>query len=199
MVKDPVKSTVETYDAIAKVHFDKYSDEGLLKIYLDYMIKHISGKSILDIGCGFGRDAKYLSERGFDVIGIDLSSNQLKIAKNHAPKAKFVQMDMRKLNFEDNTFDGIFAAASLVHLPKNQIESTLKEFFRVIKSKSILFVTVKKGTGESFSTKDYYAGNEKFFAYYSEDEIINLIESVGFKVKKILPLKGEWINIMFSS
>ncbi|MBI2598308.1 MAG: class I SAM-dependent methyltransferase, partial [Candidatus Diapherotrites archaeon] len=72
------------------------------------IVKENGHAKILDIGCGPGRDAKYFSEQGLDVTGIDLTSNFVKMASKNVPNATFKHMDMRSLDFPEDTFDGIW-------------------------------------------------------------------------------------------
>jgi len=118
----------------------KELDVKVIEHLLTYFIENLKGKKILDVGCGHGRDARYLSERGFEVVGIDLSRNLLKIARRMAPKAKFLLMDMRDLKFGDEEFDGIWSCASFLHIPKREALETLREFRRVLKPGGLLYL-----------------------------------------------------------
>jgi 8-oxo-dGTP pyrophosphatase MutT (NUDIX family) len=69
-------------------------------------------EQVIDIGCGPGRDAKVFQERGLKVTGIDFSPKMIAIATSSVPQAEFHVMDIEKLNFPENTFDGAWASAS---------------------------------------------------------------------------------------
>jgi len=177
--QDVVEKTIKVYeknsDKYAK-HYMRDERKGLHALF----IKKIKGKKILDIGCGPGTDAFYFSEKGFNVTGIDLTEKFLEIASKKAPKAQFLKMDMRKLDFPDKSFDGIWANVSFLHLPKNDGKNALIEFFRVLKHKGLLYISVKSGKGQGFvaeRTKD-----SRFFSFYSLEEIRKTVESCGFKV-----------------
>ncbi|MBU1974807.1 MAG: methyltransferase domain-containing protein, partial [Nanoarchaeota archaeon] len=101
---DRLNETIRTYDKdvdryIHKLEFDLPKEE------LEKFIGLLKGKKVLDAGCGAGRDSKYLSEKGLDVIGIDLSKNMIKAAKERA-KAEFHVGDIRNTNFGDASFNG---------------------------------------------------------------------------------------------
>jgi ubiquinone/menaquinone biosynthesis C-methylase UbiE len=186
MVNDnEVQKTIETYEKTADSYFKKHFEIEWIKEYEDYFIANLGGKKILDIGCGPGRDSKYFSEQGLDVTGIDLTSNFVSMASKNAPKAKFVQMDMRKLNFSESSFDGIWVCASLLHIPKKDVKNTLLGFKKVLKSNGLVYLSVKAGKGEKIIEKEEYQGLIKFFAFYSENELEELIKSCGLKVIKI--------------
>jgi ubiquinone/menaquinone biosynthesis C-methylase UbiE len=74
---------------------------------------------ILDAGCGAGiPTAKFLVNRGIKVTGIDISETMLNLAKKIVPEAKYIKMDINRLNFKEYTFDGIISVYTLFHIPK---------------------------------------------------------------------------------
>lgn len=201
MKKDPTKETLEVYEKTAK-HFSKIhpkrTDETMLGILADFVV-NLRGKKVLDIGCGSGRDSKYFLEKGLKVTGIDYSRTFINIASKKVPNAKFLQMDMRKLEFPGNSFDGVWAEASFLHIPKNQARKTLIGIKRILKKDGLLHISVKKGEGEKFVKKDEYIGMAKFFSFYSPDEFRKLIESCGFNIIELIETKKDdtnWIHIL---
>jgi len=73
---------------------------------------------ILDIGCGWRKDAKIFSDLGYKVTGIDISENLLAIARKTSPTSQFVKADFRQIPFLEQSFDGLWASASLLHAEK---------------------------------------------------------------------------------
>ena len=192
---DVVKKTIEEYEKKAEEYSKtRQNIDPKLRETADFFIKHLKGKKILDVGCGSGRDSQYFAERGLQVIGIDAVKAFIKIAKSKVPKAKFKLMDMRKLEFLGNSFDGLWASASLLHIPKAEAKQTIEEFKRVLKPNGILFIGVKQGEGERFVQED---NMERFFAYYTKEELEKLIEETGFKIlQTTIVEKGDaiWIR-----
>jgi len=195
--KDVVTKTIQAYEETAEDYYKTHFDINEIKDIADFFIKNLNGQKILDIGCGPGRDAKYFSEHGLDVTGIDLASNFLKMASNHVPTAKFTQMDMRELDFPENSFDGIWVCASFLHVPKRDAKNTLLKFRRVLRTGGLIFITVKAGTGEKFIQTEKHKDQTKFFVFYGVNEFKNLIESCNFKILKIIidKKKDTWINV----
>ena len=64
-------------------------------------------------------------DKGFQVIGIDYSNEMLGTARNKVPDGSFRHMDMRELDFEEESFDGLLVAYSLIHIPSEDIPKTL--------------------------------------------------------------------------
>ena len=181
-----VKKTIQTYEEVAddyhKTNFNLYD----LKYLADIFIQNLKGQKILDIGCGPGRDAKYFSEKGLAVTGIDLASNFIKIASVSVPTAKFIQMDMRTLDFPENTFDGIWVNSSFLHIPKVDAKTTLIGFRKILKPNGLMYISVKQGDEEKFVESEDFKGKTRFFAFYNENEFKNLIESCNFKILKVI-------------
>lgn len=194
---DTVAETIKTYEELAEDYYNSHFDIGEIKHDADFFIRNLNGRKILDIGCGPGRDAKYFSKHGLNVTGIDLTPSFIKMASKNVSKTKFVLMDMRNLDFQENSFDGIWACASFLHIPKNEAKNTLLGFKRVLKPNGLLYISVKQGVEEKFVKKDEYKGRERFFAFYSEGEFKKLVESCDFKIWKFtLEKKREdWITV----
>ncbi|MFH1592975.1 MAG: methyltransferase domain-containing protein [Candidatus Woesearchaeota archaeon] len=192
-----VAKTIKTYEELAEDYYKTHFDINEIKNIADFFIQNLKGQKILDIGCGPGRDAKYFSEHDLEVTGIDLTSNFVKMASQNVPNAKFKQMDMRNLDFPENTFDGIWACASFLHVPKEDAKNTLLGFKKILKPAGLIYLSVKQGDEEKFVEKDEYKGRTKFFAFYTQDEFKNLIESCNFKIVKVLidNKKDTWINV----
>jgi ubiquinone/menaquinone biosynthesis C-methylase UbiE len=192
-----VAKTIKTYEELTEDYYKTHFDINEIKNIADFFIQNLKGQKILDIGCGPGRDAKYFSEHDLEVTGIDLTSNFVKMASQNVPNAKFIQMDMRNVDFPENTFDGIWACASFLHVPKEDAENTLLGFRKILKPAGLIYLSVKQGNEEKFVEKDEYKGKTKFFAFYSQDKFKNLIESCNFKIVKVLidNKKDIWINV----
>ena len=97
----------------------------------DIFNKHGDVKDVLDIGCGTGSHAKYLSEKGYSVTGLDKSENMIKIARKKSPKAKFVKGHMRDFS-PGKKFDAALAIFTVIN-DSTSLEE-LHESFRKINS-----------------------------------------------------------------
>jgi len=194
---DVVQKTIDTYEQTADLYNSLYPDVNRKNI--DFFIKQLKGKNILDIGCGSGRDAEYFVNKGLDVAGIDLSDRFIEISRARVPNAKFIKMDMRNIDFPLESFDGIWSLASILHIPKIAAKNTIKQLRKVLKTNGIIYISVKLGEGEKFIKRDRYKGLEKFFAFYTESEISDLLEQCGFEIIKLslynVPKQDTWIDV----
>jgi len=135
---------------------------------------------ILDAGCGAGVPvARFLIESGFDVVGIDFSENMLKLARKNVPKATFIRKDMTKLDFADDSFDGLTAFYSIIHVPREKHFSLFESFHRILKPHGTILACM--GPDEWESTEEYY-GTSMFWSHYSPEQSLHLVRDAGFRV-----------------
>src|SRR3989344_5685912 len=179
--------TIETYNKVAKNFSESHFDHFWIEEF-DFYRQLIPGKKVIDIGCGAGRDASVFSEYGFDYTGIDASGGMLEVACQRVPEAKFILMDFYKLDFPDESFDGFWAAASLLHIPKGKVAGVLQSLYKLIKKGGIGFISVKakKQLDEGMIEENKVGGIKRFFAFYDLEEFKNLLINAGFKIERTM-------------
>jgi ubiquinone/menaquinone biosynthesis C-methylase UbiE len=198
--EDPVEPTIKSYDEAAE-EYSRFHFSESFENRLDNFINLLPGKGlVLDVGCGCGRDTKYLSDRGIYTIGIDLSLGMIIQARKYVPNTRFLQMDMRKLEFEEFSFDGILAMASILHIPKVQMPDLLTEFRRVLKGNGLLYIVVMIGSGEKYVERSAAVPGmgPRFFAFYYKRELMNILNQTGFEIEAIKIdkyLGVDWLNV----
>lgn len=184
---DVVQQTIQTYDKIASKYCKKTRQSKFLNWEEKYIIKLLSfiSKSnpvLLDVGCGDGRHCIIIEKNGGKAIGIDLSQSMLEEAKKLYPKGNFQKMDMRKLIFKNDFFDGIWVSGCIYHVPKSTVNKVIEEFRRVLIINGVISVNIKLGTGEGMEVNPKsYPGFPRYFAYYSKEEMKNIFASFGFE------------------
>lgn len=178
----------DTYNKIAEDwnrdhHDDTWWHEGTKKFisFLDH------GDQVLDVGCGAGHKTKYLVEHGLKAIGTDLSEKMLGIAKREVPEVNFIVQDMRDTNQLKRQFDGIFAQACLLHIPKKEAQIVIEAILTKLKSGGYFYIAVKElksGSKEEeiLEENDYGYKYERFFSYYTLDEVKNYFTKLKMKI-----------------
>jgi SAM-dependent methyltransferase len=135
---------------------------------------------VLDAGCGPGHHAQLLSQRGNEVMAVDLSEGMLRIARKRVRLVSFARMDMQALSFPAGTFDAIWCAAAAIHVPREEILALLCSFRRTLRPHGILGITMQ--VGRASEVVDYH-GDRRFFEYYRDrQEIANLVSAAGLAV-----------------
>lgn len=196
------KKTIATYNRIAEEYAKKISDRARL-VEIEKFISYLKPKAkILDIGCAAGRDSRIFKNKGFDVVGIDLSKKLLAIARLDNPDVTFIKADMRKLPFENNNFNAIWANAVLHHLEKKEIETTLKEWQRILSPNGIMYIRTKMGKGIWKGKDSLSIGEEREFTLLTSKELESMLTKSGLKKIEIYQTKDKtrdllWINAFY--
>lgn len=150
--------------------------------------------TILDVGFGSGRDSLYFKSKGYDVYSIDPEEEFILHAK------KLGLENIYKIKAEDidfvNKFDGIWACASLLHIPSSELIGAFKKLDTALKDGGVLYVSFKYGDYEGIR-------NGRFFLDLNEEKIASFIKDTHLKIKDILitkdvrPKKEEkWLNVI---
>ena len=176
---NPEESTRLFYEAHAREYFESTYEVSLNATWDLLSSKLRPGASILDLGSGSGRDLRYFSTRGFNVVGLDYSLALLHLARS-VSGCSVVLADIRALPFRECSFDAIWAVASLLHLRKETIPAVLTEVGRVLRGNGYMLISVKEGFGEEFDSLGRYT------AFYQQEEWKSLLEASGFAIIHIL-------------
>jgi SAM-dependent methyltransferase len=181
-MKDKKKLTIESYNKTAEEYYKIVSSFEILP-ELEKFINLVKSKGyILDLGCGPGHHSRIFLENGFRIKGIDLSTEMIAIAEKEVPKGSFEVMDILDLKFENDSFDGIWSSASLLHIQKENLKSVLKELKRLLVKGGVLYISLKKGSGSEVLKDNRYGGVDKYYVYYQHEEINSLLSSLGFEI-----------------
>ena len=145
------------------------------------------GERVLEIGCGNGKTSRTLTERGCEVVGIDLSRSALDLCRSEVPinaGGEILLADARSLPFEDRAFFAVFALHVIGHLPKEGRERAAQEASRVLRPGGTLYFT-------GFSREDFRIGNGSEIEpgtilrkngiathYFSEEEVSDLFDGL---------------------
>ena len=105
------------------------------------LLPNLTGKKVLMLGCGTGEESLMLNEFGAtDIVGIDLSEESIRLAKESYPNCEFVVGDMHTLPFEDNAFDFVYSSLA-IHYSETP-ENVYKEIYRVLKQDGQLLFSI---------------------------------------------------------
>ena len=118
-----------------------------MKAIYDRFEKYLTpGMYILDAGCGPGRDAKYFIGKGYNVLGFD-SSQAMVDAANINCGYRVFKMEFSQMDY-NNEFDGIWCCASLLHVPKREINSVFQKIIDALKPGGVWYLSFKYGNSE---------------------------------------------------
>lgn len=173
----------ETYNKIAQKYDEKYfndtSDLPHLNKFLSYLPKNAK---VLDVGCGPGTFTQYVYKK-FDVEGIDISEEMLKIARKKFPDVLFKNMDMKHMTYENNSFDAIVAGYSFIHIAEDEVVTTLEEFHRILKPSGYVFIMAMEGEKDQIVAEPLLKSEKTFINFFSLDRLSNYLKEVGFHIE----------------
>jgi SAM-dependent methyltransferase len=154
---------------------------------------------LLDLGCGGGQDAGDLGERGYRVVGLDRTSALLSAGRRRFRSLPLVRADLRYLPFQAMSFDGLWAAASLMHLPKPDARRILTDLCRLVRPGGLFAATVTYGVKSRLVTDGWVPG--RYFARWRKDELARALRRAGWKILELKIItnrerKGRWLNLL---
>jgi SAM-dependent methyltransferase len=177
---DDYKSeTTKAYDSYPG-SFDSKFEEHFNKHVVDKaerFLGMINGKKILDLGAGPGNHAAYFKSCGYDVTCFDISEEMLRLCREKGLNS--VKGDIEKIDFVEE-FDGIWAYASLLHVPKNKVADVLNKMAKATKKDGVIGIALKEGKGEDYEEDERYPGTKRWFSYYQQEELESLFDEAGF-------------------
>lgn len=142
------------YDAIAEDYAATFpSTEPELPVdlaMLDHFVGRVvagGGAHVLDAGCGTGRIARYLVDRGLSVVGVDLSPGMLAMARRDHPDLELHEGSLTALPLADASVDGVVFWYSLIHLSDEELPVALAEAVRVLRPGGHVLLAFQKGEG----------------------------------------------------
>lgn len=169
-------NTLEYYNKNANTYYEQTLSGNLQENY-DRFLKHLpSNAYILDFGCGSGRDSKYFIEQGYKVKAIDGSEEMCKLASS------YINQEVYCMKFEDlkdiNTYDAIWACASILHIEKEKLINILSKMITALKYNGIIYTSFKIGNG-------YDIEEGKYYNYLTRNEMTRLLNTLHKNVKLI--------------
>ena len=141
---------------------------------------------ICDIGCGPGHTTKYLSSKGGEAIGIDISGNMIKEAKRLNPDIDFRVDNMFETKFPDAYFAGICSFYAIVNFNYKEITYAAREYFRLLNNNGLLLAAFHVGEKEIKVDDFFMSGKPLDFYYFDENRILQILKETGFKILEAL-------------
>ena len=164
--------SIEYYSKNAGEYFEHTVDIDMRENWERFTRILPEGGSILDLGCGSGRDSEYFISCGFDVTAMDASDEMCDLASIHIGQ-DVLNLSFAEMDF-DKVFDGIWANASLLHVPENEIEDILTKTINSLKINGVLYMSFRYGDFEGERDGRYY----KDYRTKSLRELLSRFENI---------------------
>ena len=170
-----VSRTLDSYGERADAFWEGTRDHDVSQ-NIQALLRYIVAKppfTILDLGCGPGRDLKTLAELGHTAIGIEGLERFAAMARDHSG-CEVWQQDFLKLDLPPGRFDGVFANAALFHVPSQELPRVLAELRATLKPRGVLFSSNPHGNDEEGWNRGRYG------AYHRIETWRRYVSHAGF-------------------
>lgn len=199
--------TLDYYQRNAKDFFSQTINVDMQNVYqpfLEYLPKpHLSNQQkILDVGCGSGRDSVFFANQGFEVVAIDGSKSLIELAQQTDTRIGWqcLRFDEIAKQSWQNQFTGIWACASLLHMPFDDLPKILNDLIRCLKSDGILYASFKYGDSEREKDGRFFCDiNEQRWQLIEEQldsaKALKLWQTVDNRMDK----RDIWWNVLLKT
>jgi len=174
-LKKIAEGTLEHYNQRAQDFWEGTRDHDVRQ-NIAALLRYIAGAppfTILDLGCGPGRDLKAFADLGHEAIGLEGAARFAEMAHAHSG-CEVWQQDFLKLDLPLEHFDGVFANAALFHVPSQELPRVLNELHATLKPGGVLFSSNPRGD----NTEGWNRG--RYGAYHDLDTWRQLVAAAGF-------------------
>jgi len=166
---DLKKQTVETYNKSVSALAKKFANFGPRVPDIEKGFSYISKENpnVLEIGCGYGREAKEILKHTNRYLGMDISEEMIKMAREQVLEGNFIVADIEDYIFPKD-LDIIFSFASLLHSDKEHLKLILERAYESLNENGIFYISLKHDTYHSETQKDEF-GTRTYYFYTPED------------------------------
>jgi SAM-dependent methyltransferase len=167
--------TIAHYDQSAAAFWNGTRDHNVSQNYGAFL-DAIDGDppfSILDLGCGPGRDLHHFRSLGHNAVGLDGSKEFVAMARSYSG-CEVLNQDFLEMALPERHFDGVFANASLFHVPSQELPRVLLELAATLRFRGVLFCSNPRGNNEEGLNDDRYS------CYFDLDTWRNYVTAAGF-------------------
>lgn len=190
------QQTTEAYNASAKALANKFDGMAERTRYVEEALALVGpAPRVLEIGCGSGRDAVAIMRHTDDYLGLDISAPLIELARAKAPKGNFVVADIETYEFPPG-LDAVFAFASLIHTPREEMRAILARVLTALKPGGVLCLSMKHADAYREITRVSEFGTRTYY-HYSQADLRAL--AAGFTVIKdeLEEVRGQvWVEML---
>jgi ubiquinone/menaquinone biosynthesis C-methylase UbiE len=148
--------------------------------FLDELAARLpTGGRVLDLGCGNGVKITRLADR-YELVAVDLSEEQLRLARANVPGATLVHGDFGELDFADHSFDAVTAFYSIMHVPREEHRGLLGRIARWLKPEGLFLASLSHEGGPDRTYE--WLGVEMFFSAFDAETSRRIVREAGFEL-----------------
>ena len=183
---DKNKIAVSVFNKMAKPYQDKFMDVSLYHDSFDLFCASIKKENaeVLELACGPGNITKYLLSKRKDlkILGTDLATNMIDLAKQNNPKAEFQLMDCRNMALLKKRYDAIMCGFCFPYLSKEEVLKLIGDARRLLNPKGMIYISTIEGDYNKSGFKKGSGGDEIYMHYYEAEYLCKVLEECHFKI-----------------
>lgn len=186
------EETTKTWNKIYELYQEKFMDLDLYNQTYDFICNSIKDKAnILEIGCGPGNITKYLLSKrpDFNIYGIDIASNMIKLAQKNNPTANFDVMNSRKISEIKTKFDGIVCGFCLPYLSELESSKLIFDSYNLLNNDGLIYISFVEGDQSKSGFQTNRDGDRVYFYYHNCEQLKSQFIESNFKEIEIFNLK----------
>lgn len=180
-----VRLVAAGYDRVADA-YERLEEEGAewprLRRVRELLALVAAGGAVLDLGCGNGVPVLRELAAQHVAVGVDVSREQVRRARENVPEATVLLGDMSELELEEQTFDAIVSCYSIEHVPRERHELLFTRIHGWLKPGGRLLFAVE--AREAFEAVGTWLDTPMYFSLLPEDEMLELLERVGLRIER---------------
>lgn len=186
--------SIEHYNTNAQDFFDGTVNADLSLLYKPFLRFVSDSGHILDAGSGSGRDSRAFLNMGYQVTSMDASDEMVRLSSEMTGQST-LKMSFQEMTFKD-MFDGVWACASLLHVPPEEMDDVLNRIVQSLKTDGAFYCSFKVGTG-------VVKRDDRMFTLFTEETLLQQVAKHSTLVlKKIWKTQDvragrqgeEWVN-----
>jgi 2-polyprenyl-3-methyl-5-hydroxy-6-metoxy-1,4-benzoquinol methylase len=187
---------VDYYEQNAAVFFEATAHVDATSLYLPFLQAMPAGAHILDAGCGSGRDSLAFKQRGFQITAFDASTKLAALAAAHIGQPVHV-LSFREIQWT-REFDGIWACASLLHVPYAELNAVSQRLARALRPSGVMQCSFKYGTSERTAHGRHFTDMDevRFEAIAAQAGVLHIIDI--WQTVDLRPAREHerWLNVL---
>jgi SAM-dependent methyltransferase len=182
--RDPKRIVEEGYNCIFEQHSQWANSVRVAERakYTKVLCEQLPpGTEVLELGCGVGVPTTQELAECFSVTGVDISAQQIAVARQNVPTAKFIHADMTKLDFAPASFDGVAAFYSLIHIPRQEQPALVQSIASWLRPGGLMVATMGANSIEA-GFNDDWLGAPMYWSSFDSRTNRQIIEDAGLHI-----------------
>ncbi len=181
---DAYQETLQTWNSLAALYEERFMDLPIYNASYDKFLQKLKGESpqVLEVGSGPGNICRYMLAKKPNMrwLGTDAAPEMVSVAQKNNPTATFKVMDARFLNSLQTLFDGVVSGFCIPYLDQNDVETFLRESYRLLETSGVLYLSFVSGSPTASGYQTGSSGQRVYFYFHESGHVEKLLTEIGF-------------------